>query len=346
MNIDLLVQLMEIPSPPGYEQRLQLAWLEHLKSLGEQTEIDAHGNAYVFLGAEAQTTIMIEAHADERGFQIRHIDEHGFLFVNPIGGVDPLLGPGLPVQVVTFQGQILSGVLGKPCFITLPAADHLKAIDSKAWYIDIGVSSHDEACQQIMIGDIAVYHHALWPLQNGRLAGRAMDDKIGMFALSQVIEQIATDEQRPKARVVAVSTVQEEAISRGAYTATLKTQPDWSITIDVAFATDYPGTKPEESGSVKLGHGPVIYRGPNFNPELFNIIRDAALGSGIMTQIIALPAAAGTNAEIIQLMRGGGVKTGMIGIPCRYVHTAAEVVDLHDVEQATTLLQRVISAIG
>jgi endoglucanase len=134
-----------------------------------------------------------------------------------------------------------------------------------------------------------------------------------------------------------VSTVQEEIGLRGAITSAHGINPTIGIAVDVTHATDTPGNDNKLLGDTKLGDGPVIYRGPNINPRVFDRLEAAAKDHEIPVQVRGAPRATGTDANAIQISRDG-VAAAIIGIPNRYMHTPVEVIALSDLERAARLL--------
>ena len=140
---------------------------------------------------------------------------------------------------------------------------------------------------------------------------------------------------------ICAATVQEEIGSRGANTSAFSIKPDVAIALDVTHATDYPGIDTDKYGSVSCGKGPVIARGPNINPVVFERLCAAAEAEGIRVQFEAEPSDSGTDASEMQIQRGG-CATGLVSIPLRYMHTPTEVIKLSDIEDTVTLLKRFI----
>ncbi|MCK4503682.1 MAG: M42 family peptidase, partial [Desulfuromonadales bacterium] len=146
------------------------------------------------------------------------------------------------------------------------------------------------------------------------------------------------------ADLFAVSTVQEEIGLRGAATSSYGVNPDIGIVVEVTHATDYPDVEQSAIGRVELGKGPVIVRGANINPVLFKLLVETAAAEEIPIQIIGVPRATGTDANVMQLSRGG-VATALLGIPLRYMHTPVETLSLSDLDQAIKLLVAVVKRI-
>jgi endoglucanase len=162
-----------------------------------------------------------------------------------------------------------------------------------------------------------------------------MDDKVGVWT---VFETLRLLHDRPlDAAVFCVSTVQEEIGLRGATTSAHGIDPTVGIAVDVTHATDTPGNDKKLLGETVLGDGPVVYRGPNINPRVFDRLEATAKAAEIAVQVRGAPRATGTDANAIQISRAG-VAAAIIGIPNRYMHTPVEVVALSDLDRAARLL--------
>ncbi len=124
---------------------------------------------------------------------------------------------------------------------------------------------------------------------------------------------------------------------RGARTSAYGIDPKVGVAVDVCHATDHPDMDRRRVGDIKLGGGPAIARGPNISPVVERMLIEAAEAEGIPYQLEAAPGGTGTDANAIQLTRAG-VATGLVSIPLRYMHTAAEVISLEDLENVSRLL--------
>ncbi len=168
-------------------------------------------------------------------------------------------------------------------------------------------------------------------------ASRAFDDKVGAYIVGETLIRLAKSRRKLAARVVSVGTTQEEIGVRGATTATYSVNPHIAIAVDVGHATDHPDCDNRKYGETKLGGGPILCRGANINPKVFDRLLKAAQKLGIPYQLEADPRPTGTDARAIQVGRAG-VATGLVSIPLRYMHTPSEMVDLEDVERCVQLL--------
>jgi endoglucanase len=170
-----------------------------------------------------------------------------------------------------------------------------------------------------------------------------MDDKVGLWVVMDALRQLHGRDLR--ANVTSVSTVAEEIGLRGATTATYTVNPHVGIAVDVCHATDTPNSDKKQLGEVKCGGGPVVFRGPNMNPRVVDLLEKVATEHGIPIQVRGTPRATGTDANVMQISRQG-VAVGLIGIPNRYMHSPVEVVHLDDLTNASKLLAEFCAAVG
>src|SRR5690606_28495836 len=196
----------------------------------------------------------------------------------------------------------------------------------------------------VAVGDCAVIAQGFQMLGPDLAVARGMDNRCGAWVVIEAARLAAR--MGARAEIHAVATVQEEIGLRGAVTSAYRVQPVAAVAVDVTHATDYPGMKDERDrrGRIALGRGPVVARGPNINPRLFDLIMTAAGEAGVSVQVEAEPRGTGTDANAIQLARGG-VAAGLISVPTRYMHTPVEVVSLADLEACAVLLAETLRRI-
>lgn len=336
-------ELIEAPSPSGFEQPAQRVIREALADVADDVRTDVMGNVVAHVkGPKGAPRLMLAGHCDEIGFMVKYVDDQGYLFFAPIGGVDAHLVPGQRVTVHTSGGPI-AGVVGKRPIHQIEVKDRETVVPFKSQFIDVGCSSKDEAVELVSIGDPVTFRVGVERLQGTRLTSRAFDDKMGAFIVAQVLREVRR-QNRMTVDLHGVSTVQEEVGLRGGATSAYGVQPDIGIAVEVGFASDYPGADHKDLGEVSLGKGPVIARGPNINPVLFDLLKKTAEEENIPCQIMGIPRATGTDANVMQLVHGG-VATALISIPLRYMHTPVEVLDWVDLEGAVKLLSALCSRI-
>jgi endoglucanase len=331
-----LKELVETPSPSGYEQPVQRIFRRQLEGVAEELRTDMMGNLIARIaGTEGAPRVMLTGHCDEIGFMIRYVDDQGFLFFAPIGGVDAHLVPGQRVHVHSAAGPLL-GVIGKKPIHMMEQKDKETVVKFKEVFIDIGCRSREEALQHVAVGDPVTFAPGLERLLNDRVTGRAFDDKMGAFVVARVLQEVRKRGTLP-VDLYGVTTVQEELGLRGAVTSAYEVRPDLAIIVEVGFATDFPAIDKKEIGEFKVDGGPILSRGANINHALFDLLVRTAGEEQIPVQVIGEPRATGTDANVVQISRRG-VATAIVRVPLRYMHTPVEVLSLNDLENAIRLL--------
>jgi endoglucanase len=334
-----LKSLLETPSASGFEQAIQevvRGWARHY---ADEVRTDRHGNVLAIhhagrSGGNEGQRVMLAGHCDQIALMVEHIDDNGFLYVQPIGGWDMQVLLGQYLTVWARQGPI-TGVVARRAIHLMTSEERNKVPQFTDVWVDIGVKDGKEARELVTCGDPVTFALGYRPLRNGMAAAPAMDDKVGLWVVMETLRLLhGKDLQVP---VYCVSTVQEEIGLRGACTSAYGIHPTVGIAVDVCHATDTPGNDKKQVGETKLGEGPVLFRGPNINPHVFDRLHQAARGREIPVQVRGTPRATGTDANVIQLTREG-VATGLVGIPNRYMHSPVEVVHLEDLDRAAQLL--------
>jgi endoglucanase len=285
---------------------------------------------------------MLAGHCDQIGLIVQHVDDEGFLYVQPIGGWDPEVLIGQRMIVWTAGGPIPGVIARKPIHL-LTEEERKQVPKMKDLWLDIGASDKDDACKVVRIGDAITVELEYRELRNGKAVAAAMDDKAGLWVVVEALRR--ADPGKLRCSVFAVSTVQEEVGLRGARTSAFGIDPQVGVAVDVTHATDCPTIEKKEEGDVRLGRGPVIHRGPNMNPKVVERLLAAADGSGIAYQLVASAKATGTDANAIQINRAG-VAAGLISIPNRYMHSPVETISLDDIDRAADLLARFVEGFG
>jgi putative aminopeptidase FrvX len=329
-----LCELLEAPSPSGFEQPAAAVFRKRLEGWVDEVIGDVHGNTIAVLNPGAKFKFMISGHIDEIGLIITHIDDKGYIYTDQIGGMDPALLVGQRVKVMGANGPVL-GVVGRKAIHQMKPDDRKKAVEMENIWVDIGADSRSEAQKYVAVGDPIVIDVACRRLNGAKIVSRAMDDKAGAFVVAEVMR--ALSRRTLKISVIGVATVQEEIGLRGAITSAYRVHPDAGIAIDVGFASDHPETDAKKMGEVKLGGGPNLHRGANINPILEAELARTAKRLKMPCQITANARATGTDANAIQLSRGGAA-TALISIPVRYMHTPVEVLSTKDLDACIKLL--------
>ena len=333
-SLDYLKRLLNTPSPSGFEAPIQEIVREYVSAFADEVQTDWHGNVIASVNPKGRPRIMLDGHCDQIGLMVKNIDKRGFLWVTPVGGWDIQMLIGQNVQVWTKSGPI-QGVIARKAIHLLTPEERKKVPEIKDLWIDIGATNGEEVRELVMIGDPVTLELGYRDLLNGQVAGVGMDDRVGVWVVTNALKQVS--EQNPKAAVFAVSAVQEEIGLRGAKTSAFTVDPQLGIAVDVTHATDCPTIDENQHGNVKLGSGPVIYRGPNTNPVVFERLMQLAQANEIPVQPNALSKAAANDGNAMQVNRGG-VATGLVTIPNRYMHSPVEIVSLDDLQNAANLI--------
>lgn len=329
-----LKKIVDTPGPSGYEQQVQKVFREAVQPYADEVKTDVLGNVLAIRNPEGRVRVMLAGHADEIGFIVRYISDEGFLYFGQIGGHDAVVTVGQRVYVHTRSGPIL-GVLGRKAIHLLDQDERGKVPKTDDLWIDIGVSGRKEAEELVQIGDCITYAQDLQRLQGNLATARSFDNKMGCFVVAEAMRLL--EGKKLHCAVYAVATVQEEIGLRGAQTASYGIDPLVGLATDVGHAMDFPGADKKKVGDVKLGGGPLVARGANINPKVFDLLVQTAKEEDIPIQIEAMAGATGTDANAMQVNRAG-MATGLIAVPLRYMHTPCEVMSLSDIENAAKLM--------
>jgi putative aminopeptidase FrvX len=335
-SIAFLRTLVNTPSPVGHEARGQRVWLDYASKFADTTFSDAYGNCVAVLNKGGSPRLMLAAHADEIAMAVNFIDPEGFIYVRKMGGVDPAITKAQRVNIHTRNGPV-KGVVGN-------VAPHLTKVEKERklpeihdLFIDIGVSSTKDAEALVQIGDPITLTDEFDMLRNDLAVARAFDNRIGTFAVAEALRLLHTSKTKLQAEVCAVSNIQEEVGLLGARQIAYSLKPDVALVVDVTHATDYPTVNKAQHGDIKLGHGPAVTHGGCNHPEVIARIERLAKSKKIPLQHEAMSATSGTDTDVIFWTRGG-IPSGLISLPNRYMHSPVELVNLSDLEKIPELM--------
>jgi len=329
-----LAELLDARSPTGMEHEAQGVVDRHMEKRVDAYRRDTMGNRFATVNAGGAPSVLFAGHIDELGLIIRHIDDNGFLYFDTLGGQDTSVISGRRVAILTRDG-VVKGVTGKRAIHLMSPEDRKKVPETHEIWIDIGAKDREAAEQRVRIGDCAVYDQSFEMIDKPIGVARAFDDKAGAYAVLEAVRRLAG--QKLAARVTAAATTQEEVGTRGATAAAYSEQPQIAVAVDAGHATDSPDTDPRKHGRFKLGGGPILTRGPNITPFVFDRLAACAEKENIPVQFEAEARPTGTDARAIQISREG-VATGLVSMPLRYMHTPSEMMSLDDIESTVRLL--------
>ena len=334
---ELLQRLLTASGPSGHEADPARAWREACRAFTEEVGGDNVGSSFARVRGTADgPTLAVVGHIDEIGVHISHVDDAGYLRFGEVGGWDPAILIGQRVSVSTRNG-LIPGVIGRKPIHLLKDEDRKKVPEVKDLHIDIGAQDAEEARALVRIGDAAVIDVAPVELPHGRIASRALDNRVGCYVAAQAAGLIAAAGGAP-GDVLALAVVQEETTFAGSRTSAFTHEPDLAIVVDLTFATDQPGVELGPITKHTLDSGPVIARGTTLHPLVFELLYDAAEAEGIRFTVESLGGrGTGTDADAIHLSRSG-VPTGLVSVPCRYMHSPVEMVSLDDIDAAARLI--------
>jgi tetrahedral aminopeptidase len=341
--LEFFKNLLNTPSPSGYENPLQQVVRDYAADFADEVRTDLHGNVIIVKNPDAPLRVMYAGHCDQIGLIVQHIDDEGFLYIQPIGGWDPEVLIGQRMTVWAEKGPLPAVIARKPIHL-LTEEERKQVPKMKDLWLDIGAANKQEASKLVRIGDAVTVQLQYQEVLNRFAVSSAMDDKTGCWVVIEALRRSGKGRKKLKCGLYAVSTVQEEIGLRGARTSAFGIDPQIGVAVDVTHATDCPTIEKKEEGDVRLGKGPVIHRGPNMNPKVVERLIQAAEDHKIPYQLAASGRASPTDANSIQVNRAG-VATGLVSIPNRYMHSPVEMISLDDIDRAADLLARLADSL-
>ncbi|MFG0262753.1 MAG: M42 family metallopeptidase [Novipirellula sp. JB048] len=336
-------QAIETPSPSGYEEPVQRLIRDYISPFADQVRTDVHGNLIASVGDLSGPRLMYAGHCDQIGMLISHIDDLGFLYAQTIGGWDPQQLIGQAMTIWTAQGPVAAVISRKPIHL-LSETEKGNVVQLKEMWLDIGAKDEAQARELVRIGDPVTLDLTYRALLDDRVSGPGMDNKAGMWVVMEALRRSASAASLLRCHLHSVSTVQEEIGLRGAKTAAGSIDPDVAIAVDVTHASDCPTIERQQQGDIRVGGGPVIFRGPNINAKVAERLVELAEAHSIPYQMAAVGRATPNDANVLQI-HGGGVATGLVAIPNRYMHSAVEVISLSDIDHIAALLAEFAQAL-
>lgn len=336
MNLEQKLQkLSDAFGVAGFEDEVREVLHGMVSPYVESCETDPLGNLTCSRGSG--DAVMLDAHMDEVGFMVKWIEKDGFLRLTALGGWDDRILMAHRLTILTRSGEKVYGVIGSTPPHIQSDGDRDKVVPLDDLFVDIGARSRDEAeAFGVHIGDPATIHYPFLRLQEGYVTGKAFDDRAGCLVAAEVL-RILAKEKLPYKLVVNFA-VHEEGGLRGAKAAAYRIAPKLALALEGTIGADMPGV-PEAKQPVRLGHGPAITladRSITVKPKLARFLEKIADENGIGYQY-KLPAYGSTDAGAIHLERGG-ILTGVVSVPCRYIHSPVSTLYLSDLEATLDLV--------
>lgn len=341
---DFLFPLLSTPTVSGFEHAGSDLFINYMSKYVNECYRDNVGNSITKLCGSDNMSIMIEAHIDEIGFQVIYLSEDGGVYIRANGGIDLHCIPGSHVDIYGRYGNV-HGVIGKTPMHLLTIQEREKVTELSNLWVDTGLSI-DEIKNKIKIGDIVAISPNAQFLGEHRIVSKALDDKIGVYVMAEAMKQLSTERNTLQGTIYGVATVQEEVGFRGINTVCSSLKPDYTLNIDVDFATDVPNCPKNKYGDIRLGEGVIVSCCLDSDMSEIKNITAIAEKNSIPIQLSARPmATGGTNASRARFANNG-IKTILLGIPCRYMHTPVEMCDMRDVDAAIALIVEYIKMIS
>lgn len=334
---DIMFDILAIPSPSGNEQLLTKKFADFVAPMVDRVTVDTVGNAIAYRKGNGRgKRVMVVAHADEVAMMVTYIDDNGFVHFQEVGAVDTNL---LPEQMVEIHhgNKVVAGIIGKKPLHLQEKSEYAKDWATEELWIDLGVKSKAEAEKMVEVGDYITYKTQPTLLQNNTIVSKSLDDKSGLAVVMEVAQCLKNESVDDD--IYFVASVQEELGARGAQVAAQSIKPDIAIAVDTTHAVDYPSVSPERIGDIGLGKGVVVTKGPNIDLSLARQLTKIARENDINIQLQAISHQTGSDINPIQLVEAG-VRTALLSIPLRYMHSPNEVACLEDMKSAVELLER------
>jgi endoglucanase len=340
-----LEDLLKAHGPSGYEDPAAAVWRAHCSTFAAVTG-DVLGNSYARVGPEEGPAALLMGHIDEIGLMVTHIerdgDAAGLLRVRQMGTWDAQVLTGQRVIVRSRSGELVPGVVGRVARHLLPAEDLGAAATISSLWVDIGARDAADAERLVAVGDSVVCNAAPLMLANGRLTGRALDNRAGAW----VVAEAARRARELMVPVVAGAPVLEETLGDGGRAMAHTVAPAVTVVVDVTHTSDVPGSDPGTTSRIRLGAGPSLNRGIGLHPGLTERFATVARDHEIPLQTEALHLTGSTLTDVDGALDAhAGSAVALLAIPLRHMHTPAEVCSLDDLDATAELLARVLETL-
>lgn len=330
----LVKELAELCAPSGFEDEVRNFLKEH--AICDEMYTDTMGNLICHKKGSGRK-IMVAAHMDEVGFIITAITEKGFLKFAPLGGIETAVLSGKKVLI---GGKKIPGIISAKAVHLQKRDEVLTPLKIKDLYIDIGAKDKESAEKQVAIGDCAVFDGEYIEFGENLVKSKALDDRVGCAILLELMKEQYDDD------VYFVFTVQEEIGLRGAKVCANTIKPEIALVIEGTTCSDVYGSE-EHNQVTNLGKGAVMTAVDGAaisDKDYFEFVKKLAEENGIALQI-KRTTAGGTDAGAIQ-RSNTGVKTAVLALPCRYLHSPVSVMNKNDFESVYALSKIVLKTIG
>lgn len=330
-----LIDLINTPAPSGFEEPVQRKWHKEVSKFCKNLTKDIHGNIIATHNPGKEKSLMLVGHSDEIGLIVNYINNEGFIYVRPIGGIDPTILASHRARILTKKG-IVDAAVGRKSAHLLTLKDRDKKQELHELWLDIGAKNKKDALKSVSVGDPVVFGDDFKELLNNTAMARCWDNRIGIYIVAEVLRKLVKMNTLGKT-VHIVSSVQEETGVWGAGNVAYNLKPTAAVAIDVSPCTDQPEVSKERFGETKIDKGPVITRGVRTNLEMADELIGIAKRKKIPHQIDADYGHTWTDADPISQVRGG-IPIAVVSVATRYLHSSVETLSLKDVDLTIDLL--------
>jgi len=339
-----MYEYLNATSPTGFEAEGQKVWSKYIEKYVDEVELDDYGTAYGIINPGKDFKVVIEAHADEIAWFVNYISEDGYINVIRNGGSDHIIAPSKKVNIHTAKG-VVKGVFGWPAIHVRKGKDANLAPKLENIFIDVGAKNKEEVENMgVHVGCVITFDDELMTLNENYYVGKALDNKMGGFCISQVARMIHENKDKLPYSLYIVNSVQEEIGLRGAEMIASRIKPNAAIITDVTHDTSSPMMKAKEQGDMKGGKGPVLTYAPAVHNKLLQLIIKAAEKEKIPFQRSAASRSTGTDTDAFAYSNAG-VPAALISLPLKYMHTTVEMAHKEDIENVTKLIYHALKHI-
>jgi putative aminopeptidase FrvX len=335
-----LEKYLNTQSPTGWETAGQQVWLDYIKPYVDETFTDTYGTAVAVINPKAKYKVVIEAHADEIGWNVLHIDEQGYISLIRNGGSDEMVAPGQRVNIMGKKGNV-RGVIG---WIAIHERDK-ETPEVKNLYVDVGAKSKKEVEKMgIHVGCTMTYDSQFEKIGDYYVC-RALDNKSGGYMIAEVARKLKKNKDKLPFGLYIVNSVQEEVGLFGAEMIARSIKPDVAIITDVTHDSHSPMYDTRRCGDVACGKGPTLYYGADVHRILLEKVLKVAKKKKIPVQIGTYNGNGGTDTEAF-FKANGGIPACLVSSPLKYMHTSVEMVHKKDIENTIKLLYEVVKSLS
>jgi len=312
----------------GSEQKAKTLAIKTLKPFVDEIKTDLTGSIFGFIKGKSDKTILLEAHIDEIGFTVTNVLENGFVRLSNVGGIDIRTLPANTVKIHAENGDVIGVFTSTPPHLAKDKNDEFSSLDEI--FVDTGLKN---AKDLIKIGDFATFNTQAVELQNGFISAKSIDDRSGCVSLIEVAKNIKA-QGTPKDNIIILLASGEELGNRGAKIGAFNKQIDEAIIIDVSFGFT-PNCDKEKCG--EMTKGAMIGVSPILDKQMREKLINLAQENNIPYQLEVMNGLTSTDADVVTITETG-IKTALVSIPIKYMHTPIETVYLNDIKAVSDLI--------